>query len=172
MDGKDAEATFVELAAAEAALPEEAADMAPEDWLSFVIFWALSCVVFLQFVTRYILNDSLAWTEEIAGYLLMVLCFAGSAMAARRGSHIAVEVFVLMLPAGARRYAYILADSLTVAFYAILVFLCFQVAQAMQFQPMIVVDVPLSVVYWGIMAGLVLMTLRAAQFAILRARRA
>ncbi len=172
MDGKDAEATFVELAAAEAAVPEAPADMAPEDWLSFILFWVLSGVVFLQFVTRYILNDSLAWTEEIAGYLLMVLCFTGSAMAARRGSHIAVEVFVLMLPAGARRYAYMLADVLTVAFYGILCFLCFQVAQAMQFQPMIVVDVPLSVVYWGIMAGLVLMTLRAAAFGLARARRA
>src|SRR6266702_1925867 len=38
----------------------------PEDWLAFVIFWSLAFIVFLQFFTRYVLNDSLAWTEEIA----------------------------------------------------------------------------------------------------------
>ena len=37
----------------------------PEDWLAFVIFWSLAFIVFLQFFTRYVLNDSLAWTEEI-----------------------------------------------------------------------------------------------------------
>jgi TRAP-type transport system small permease protein len=34
----------------------------PEDWLVFVIFWCLAFIVFLQFFTRYVLNDSLAWT--------------------------------------------------------------------------------------------------------------
>ena len=38
----------------------------PEDWVAFVIFWSLAFIVFLQFFTRYVLNDSLAWTEEIA----------------------------------------------------------------------------------------------------------
>ena len=32
----------------------------PEDWLAFALFWALAFIVFLQFFTRYILNDSLA----------------------------------------------------------------------------------------------------------------
>jgi TRAP-type C4-dicarboxylate transport system permease small subunit len=43
----------------------------PEDWLAFAIFWALAAIVFLQFFTRYVLNDSVAWTEEIARYGLI-----------------------------------------------------------------------------------------------------
>ena len=38
----------------------------PEDWIAFGLFWALAFIVFLQFFTRYVLNNSLAWTEEIA----------------------------------------------------------------------------------------------------------
>src|SRR5215212_6493305 len=34
-----------------------------EDWLSFAIFWVMTLAVFLQFFTRYVLNDSFAWTE-------------------------------------------------------------------------------------------------------------
>ena len=55
------------------------------------VFWALAVVVFLQFFTRYVLNSSLGWTEEIARYLLIVVTFLGSAMAVRKRSHIAVE---------------------------------------------------------------------------------
>ena len=167
---KDDEDLFLALTKDEAAAPEEAADMAPEDWLAFILFWALAGVVFLQFFSRYILNDSIAWTEEIARYILMVLTFAGSAMAARRGTHIAVEFLPNLLPAGARRWMFLASSLIATAFYAMLVWLCWDVAQAMQYQPMVVIDWPLSWVYFAIMVGLVLTTCRSAQAAIRRFR--
>src|SRR6187549_1465898 len=75
----------------------------PEDWLAFVLFWALAFIVFLQFFTRYILNDSLSWTEEIARYGLMWVTFIGGAMVTRRNSHIAVELLSNLMPAGPAR---------------------------------------------------------------------
>ncbi len=169
--GTDDDDLFVALTQEVADAPEEKADLAPEDWISVILFWALAGVVFLQFFSRYILNDSIAWTEEIARYLLMVLTFTGSAMAARRGTHIAVEFMPTMLPRAPRRWLFLVANIVAVGFYAILCWLCWQVAQAMQFQPMVVIDVPLSWVYLSILVGLVLTTLRAAQAAILRFRR-
>jgi TRAP-type C4-dicarboxylate transport system permease small subunit len=161
---------FLELTRDEAATPDPPLDMAPEDWLSFALFWALAGVVFLQFFSRYILNDSIAWTEEIARYMLMALAFLGSAMAARRGTHITVEFLPNMLPPGARRWVHLAAAMVAVAFYAISAWLCWQVAEAMRFQPMVVIDWPLAYVYWAILLGLVLTTLRAAIGAIRRFR--
>ena len=78
----------------------------PEDWLAFVIFWGLAFIVFLQFFTRYVLNDSLAWTEEIARYGLMWVVFIGGAMVTRRNTHIAVELLSnVMRPGTAARRA-------------------------------------------------------------------
>jgi hypothetical protein len=57
---------------------------APEDWLALGLFWLMCTVVFLQFFTRYVLNDSFAWTEEIARYVLIAVIYVGTAMCVRR----------------------------------------------------------------------------------------
>lgn len=136
----DADTLFAKLAEEEAAAhPEPPLDIAPEDWITFLLFWGLAGVVFLQFFTRYVLNDSLTWTEEIAQYLLMVLTFTGSAMAARRGTHITVEFLLNRLPHGARRVAHALVAAVATAILAVAPFLGRQVSEAMRFQPMIAV---------------------------------
>jgi len=61
-----------------------------EDWLTFVMFWLLALDVFYQFFTRYVLADSAAWTEEIARYLLIVVCFVGSSMGVRRSTYVPI----------------------------------------------------------------------------------
>ncbi len=167
----DADTLFAKLAEEEAAAhPEPPPDIAPEDWITFLLFWGLAGVVFLQFFTRYVLNDSLTWTEEIAQYLLMAITFTGSAMAARRGTHITVEFLLDKLPRGARRAAHALVSAVATAFFAVSAWLCWQVGEAMRFQPMIAVEYPLSVVYYGILLGLVLTTVRSALHGVRRWR--
>ncbi|HSM90987.1 MAG TPA: TRAP transporter small permease subunit [Desulfobacterales bacterium] len=65
-------------------------DYGIDDWAVLAFFWAMAVIVFLQFFTRYALNDSLAWTEEIARYLLICVGFLGGGLAVRRYSHIHV----------------------------------------------------------------------------------
>jgi TRAP-type C4-dicarboxylate transport system permease small subunit len=68
-----------------------------EDWISVAILWVMSTFVFLQVFTRYFLNNSLAWTEEISSYLLIALTFLGSAMAVRKNTHIQIEFLYTLL---------------------------------------------------------------------------
>src|SRR5436190_8910397 len=77
----------------------------PEDWIAIVLFWSLAFIVFLQFFTRYVLNDSLAWTEEIARYGLMWLTFIGGAVVTRKKTHIAVELVSNVMKPGPMRTA-------------------------------------------------------------------
>lgn len=60
--------------------------------LSVGLLLLLSVIVLLQFITRYLLNDSLAWTEEAARYLLVALVFSGSLYLVHRGEHILLEL--------------------------------------------------------------------------------
>src|SRR5947208_12522290 len=102
----------------------------PEDWLAFVIFWSLAFIVFLQFFTRYVLNDSLSWTEEIARYGLMWIVFIGGAMVTRRNSHIAVELLSnVMKPGRARACLLALVDFIKLAFIALLAYLSITIVE-------------------------------------------
>jgi hypothetical protein len=71
--------------------PVDLSDYAFEDWLALGLFWGMTLAVFVQFFTRYVLNDSFAWTEEIATNLNVALVFVGAAMCVRMSRHIQVD---------------------------------------------------------------------------------
>src|ERR1700682_4379522 len=113
----------------------------PEDWIAFVLFWALAFIVFLQFFTRYVLNDSLAWTEEIARYGLMWLAFIGGAVVTRKKTHIAVELLGnLMKPSPLRAALLALVDFITLGFMGLLAYFSVTIIERMHLQTMTVVE--------------------------------
>ena len=133
----------------------------PEDWLAFVIFWSLAFIVFLQFFTRYVLNDSLAWTEEIARYALMWVVFIGGAMVTRRNTHIAVELLSnAMKPGPLRATLLAFVDFVKLGFIGLLAFLSWRIMERMAVQRMTVFDLPMSYVYGGVAFGCFLMLIR------------
>jgi TRAP-type C4-dicarboxylate transport system permease small subunit len=52
---------------------------------------------------RYVLNDPLSWTEQVCRILFVWSVFAGAAILYRRMLHIAIDMFLLMLPPQAQR---------------------------------------------------------------------
>ena len=121
-----------------------------------VVFWALAGVVFLQFFTRYVLNDSLGWTEEIARFLLIVVTFLGGVMVARRQTHIAVELLYRYLPRPVRRALQTLIDVGSAVFFAALAWWCVQLA-GRTLQMMVSIDVPKAWLYWFVAGCFALM---------------
>jgi TRAP-type C4-dicarboxylate transport system permease small subunit len=64
---------------------------------SLVIVVFLTCMVFIlgaQIFYRYVLNNSISWSEEISRYLFLWIVFLGSAVAFRQGQHIRVTTFI------------------------------------------------------------------------------
>ena len=136
----------------------------PEDWIAFVIFWSLAFIVFLQFFTRYVLNDSLAWTEEIARYALIWVVFIGAAMVTRRNSHIAVELLSNLLPpTGARAVLLAFIDIVKLLFMALLAYFSLTIVERMHYQWMTVFELQMSWVYAGVVLGCFGMLVRQLQ---------
>ena len=137
-----------------------------EDWIAVSVFWVLGGVVFYQFFTRYALNNSAAWTEEIARYLLIVVTFVGGAMATRRNTHIHLEFLYRFLPAKAGRVLSTLVDVVRVGFLVYATYLSALLVPRMQFMNMTVVDFPMSYVYGMVTFGFAMMSYRAIVLAV------
>ncbi len=146
------------------------ADLRWSDALVFAIFWILFGVVFLQFFTRYVLNNSLGWTEEIARYLLILVTFVGSVTAMRKGSHIAVEALLVYLPREAKHWTLVAVDGLVALFCGGMAWYAYQLG-ALAPGYMVSIDIPKSYLYWAVAAALAGVTVHAALRFVRRLRR-
>ena len=73
-------------------------DTIAEGWIALALFWLLALTVFYQFVTRYVVNDSASWTEEVARYMLIGVVFVGAAIGVAKNNQIQVDFFYRHMP--------------------------------------------------------------------------
>ena len=133
----------------------------PEAWAALFFFWTLGLTVFYQFFTRYALNDSAAWTEEIARYLLICTVFVGAAIGVAKNNHIQVDLLYRWLPAALGRGMALLVDVIRVVFFATATVLTWQMMQKLGSYKMTVIDLPMNIVYGVCMLGFASMCLRS-----------
>lgn len=154
---------------------DEAVDLSgtpPEAWVAVAFFWVLGLTVFFQFFTRYVLNDSASWTEEIARYLLIGTVFTGATLGVIKNNHIQVDFFYRYMPDGLARVMSTVVDLLRVAFFAaaavLTVMLMLRLGGTTR---MTMVDLPMNWVYSVVMVSFAAMAVRAAQVAWIHRRR-
>jgi len=142
-----------------------------EDWISLAFFWLLGLCVFYQFFTRYVMNDSAAWTEEIARYLLICTVFFGVAAAVRRTRHIHVDFVYRLIPAAVGRALSTVVDFGRIVFFVVAVGLTMQMMSRMTNLKMTIIDLPMNIVYGVCALGFAAAAFRSVQVAIENWRR-
>ena len=142
-----------------------------EDWISLAFFWLLGLCVFYQFFTRYVLNDSAAWTEEIARYLLICTVFVAIASGVRRTRHIHVDFLYRLIPARVGRVLSTIVDIGRIVFFAVAVVFTLQMMGRMTNLQMTIIDLPMNLVYGVCAFGFAAATIRSVQVAIENWRR-
>jgi TRAP-type C4-dicarboxylate transport system permease small subunit len=147
-------------------------DTITEGWIALAIFWLLALTVFYQFVTRYVMNDSAAWTEEIARYLLIGVVFVGAAIGVAKNNQIQVDFFYRHMPLAAGRWLSRAVDVIRVAFF---IGACVMTVQMMikigGNTRMTIVDAPMNIVYAVCLFGFAAMAFRSVMVARLHWRR-
>ena len=148
---------------------DEAVDLSgtpPEGWVALGFFWVLGAVVFYQFFTRYVLNNSAAWTEEIARYLLIAVVFTGATLGVIKNNHIQVDFFYRYMPRRMARVMATVVDVLRIGFFAAAVVLTVLMMQRLGSNSrMTMIDLPMNYVYGICLLGFAMMTVRAVMVA-------
>jgi TRAP-type C4-dicarboxylate transport system permease small subunit len=132
-----------------------------EAWIALGFFWVLGLTVFYQFFTRYVLNDSASWTEEIARYLLIATVFTGAAIGVAKNNHIQVDFFYRHMPRAMGRWLSRLVDVLRTLFFAAAVGLTIQMMLKLGNTRMTIIDLPMNIVYAVCVFGFATMFVRS-----------
>ncbi len=154
---------------------DEAVDLSGtpvEGWVALGFFWILGATVFYQFFTRYVLNNSAAWTEEIARYLLIAVVFTGATLGVIKNNHIQVDFFYKFMPHPVARGMATLVDVLRTAFFAAAAVLTVMMMLKLGSNSrMTMVDLPMNWVYGVCLLGFAAMAVRSVQVALFHHRR-
>ena len=83
-----------------------------EPILLVVFSIAMTAIVFVQVVMRYVFNSAFAWAEEIARYLFIWIIYLGISYSCRTRRHVRVMFVVNRMPETVRRAVILLGDVL------------------------------------------------------------
>ncbi len=139
------------------------------DFPALILFTSLVAIVLLQFLSRYVFNDSIAWTEEIARYLLIGVAYSGSVIALRKSEHVFLEVLYRRMSLPNVKPLAIMVDLIVFAFHAILTVFTINLALQADRQ-MISVKLPKNIVYWFVAVMLFLATVIALKHLLYRSQ--
>lgn len=92
----------------------------PEDWIAALGMAGLCVITMANVLVRYLSDESVAWTEELSVFLLVLTTMAGTAAAALRDNHIRIEFFLASGSASRQRSLSLFGALVTTVFFLVL----------------------------------------------------
>jgi len=96
--------------------------IAVEEFIAAAIMAVLALITLVNVLTRYVVDVSLAFTEEYSIVLLMALVFVGVSSAIARGTHIRMTFFVERLSSKAQLVLEVIGQACTLSCFATLAY--------------------------------------------------
>jgi len=125
----------------------------------------MAAVIILQVIFRYIVKGSLPWSEELARYLMVWVTFVGASIGVKKGAHVGIEAFVLILPPKAKTFVKYLGIIISIVFCIIVLNASLGIVhrQIISHQVSPAMRIPMWWAYGAIPVGTFLMTIRFIQ---------
>jgi TRAP-type C4-dicarboxylate transport system permease small subunit len=117
------------------------------DALLIALFLLIFALVLAQVVFRYVLNDPLVWSEELARLAFIWVAMLAWGLGSRRHSHIAITFVPDMLPRVPRLLLAVAVQILIIVLCALLVWHGWTLTARNIDLPMVTIDVPYAIVY-------------------------
>jgi TRAP-type transport system small permease protein len=86
-------------------------------WILIFLFIIMVIAVFLQVLFRFVLDQPLAWTEELARYLLIWMTFLGTGYAMSVKAHPSIDLIFEKANKSVKKVLLVLSTALTLFFF-------------------------------------------------------
>jgi len=111
---------------------------------------AISVIIFIQVVSRYVFNYSLYWSEEIGRYILIWITFLGASVGVKKLSHIGIDFIYNNFPLKLRRLIDFFTIFLGIFFAFMILYFGYKIAYFVRFQKSAALLIPMTIPYSAI----------------------
>ena len=135
-------------------------------WMTILLVAAISVDIFLGVFFRYVLNNSLAWYEESAKYMMFWLVFVGAPIVLKRRGHIALDILPKRLAPRLQNFNYLVIYSVVLVLMCVFVWYGFDLAWKARNQSATTIPITFFWVYLPIPLGCSIMALISLEFSL------
>ncbi|MBX9974487.1 TRAP transporter small permease [Cytobacillus firmus] len=97
--------------------------------LAFIMAF-MTIIIFWQVIARYVVGSSLAWSEELSRFLMILMIMIGSSLALRENQLISVEIVPEAIRGRAKKWLTVLVHLISIVFYIVIIAFGWKVAQS------------------------------------------
>lgn len=112
-----------------------------------IIIGVLAVLVVSAVFFRYVLSNSLEWSDELAGFLLVWVTFLGAVTALERGKHINFDGLMMVIPPKPRRFLEIVAEVFLFIFLTVQFWFGLEMSVKLMNQTAASMPIPIGIVY-------------------------
>lgn len=136
-----------------------------EEFLCVVLMSVMTIVIFVQVIMRYVFNNSLSWSEELARYIFIWMIYLGVSYGCKLQKHLKIDAALGLFPKSIRPIVRIIGDILFLIFAVYIVYTGFTYAAA---QPTFnmhstALKIPMEYIYSSTVVGYGLAIFRQVQ---------
>ncbi len=130
-----------------------------------ILLFVMSIFIGLQVFMRYVMQNSLAWSEELSRYMYIYMLYLGISYGVRTNRHLRISVVKNLLKEKEQKLLSLLSDLLFFSFAVIVVINSAKVAMliAKLGQVTASTGMPMYIVYMGVPIGFSLVIIRLIQ---------
>lgn len=139
-----------------------------ERMILLVLFVAMTVITVLQVFMRYVMQNSLTWSEEFARFCFIWLIYIGISYGVKRAKHVRVEAVLSLFKRRGKLIINLIANVLFLYFAIYATYYGFTIMNAIQSTGQVApsLGVPMSIMYLGMPIGMLLTTIRLIQRSI------
>lgn len=138
-----------------------------EKWLLFLLLAGMTLVLGIQVFCRFVLNNSLTWSEELARFMFIWSAFLSIGFCLKEGISLKIDTLIALFPKKVQAIILLLGNLIMVLFFVYMLPSAWEFAYAsvLNGQTSAACGIPMYFVQGSLAVGFVLAAFRAAQSA-------
>jgi len=133
-----------------------------EEYILIVLSMCTVIIVFTQVFMRYVLGESLTWSEEVARYLFIWMIYVGISYGVKKEKHLGVDAFPMLFEQKGKIIIDMIASFSFLMFAVIMTYYGFDIVLKVT-RESAALELPLEWVYAAPVVGMILTSIRLIQ---------